>query len=97
MKAHLTINSAELTGHTIIIVIFLESMQETVQVQIKSSTLVKLFYRYHFSKSGHLKVLRYAFKIDHYWHTGSLKQKRPLRFFEYLSTDTSSIRKCNEK
>ena len=43
MKARLTFNSAELTGHTIIIVIFLESMQETVQVEIKSSTLVKLF------------------------------------------------------
>jgi len=31
VKAHLTFNSAELPGHTITIVIFLESMQETVQ------------------------------------------------------------------
>jgi len=37
MKAPLTFNSAELTGHTIIIVTFLESMEETVQVKIKSS------------------------------------------------------------
>jgi len=45
MKAPLTFNSAELTGHTIIIVIFWESMQETVQGKIKSSNLVKLLYR----------------------------------------------------
>jgi len=31
MKEPLTFNSAELAGHTIIIVIFLESIQETVQ------------------------------------------------------------------
>jgi len=43
MKAPLTFNSAELTDHTTIIYIFLKSMQETVQVKIKSSTLVKLF------------------------------------------------------
>src|SRR6218665_2142934 len=43
MKARLTFNSDELTGHRIIVVIFLESMQETVHVKIKSSTLVKLF------------------------------------------------------
>jgi len=29
MKAPLTFNSAQLTGHTIIIIIFLESMQDT--------------------------------------------------------------------
>ena len=34
MKAHLTFNSAELTGHRIIVVICVESMQETVQVEI---------------------------------------------------------------
>src|SRR6218665_50618 len=78
----LTFNSAELTGHTIIVVIFLESMQETVQVKIKSSTLVKLFERYHFSKSGHLEVSRYAFKIDHFWHTGKLlKTKNAIEIF----------------
>src|SRR6218665_3101908 len=98
MKARLTFNSAELTGHTIIVVIFLESMQETVQVKIKSSTLVKLFCRYHFSKSGHLEVSPYAFEIDHFWRTGKLlKTKKPLRLFEHLSTDMSSIRKCNKR
>jgi len=82
MKARLTFNSAELTGHTIIVVIFLESMQETVQVKIKSSTLVKLFERYHFSKSGYLEVSRYAFKIDHFWHTGKLlKTKKAIEIF----------------
>ena len=39
----MTFNWAELTGHTIIVVIFLKSMQETVQVKITSSTLIKLF------------------------------------------------------
>src|SRR6218665_907708 len=82
MKGRLTFNSAELTGHTIIVVIFLESMQETVQVKIKSSTLVKLFERYHFSKSKHLEVSRYAFKIDHFWHTGKLlKTKNAIEIF----------------
>ena len=56
MKAHLTFNSAELTDHAIIIFIFLKSMQETVQVKIKSSPLVKLF-----SKSGLGEVSRSAF------------------------------------
>jgi len=42
MKAPLTFNSAELTGHTIIIIIFLESRQDTVQDKIKSSSLVVL-------------------------------------------------------
>ena len=42
MKVLLTFNSAKLAGFTIIIVTFLESMQETVQVKIKSSTLVEL-------------------------------------------------------
>ena len=36
-------------------------MQETVQVKIKSSTLVKLFKRYQFSKSGLREVSRNAF------------------------------------
>ena len=41
--------------------------------------------------------LRYQ-KIDYLWHTvNSLKQKMPLRFFEHLSIDMSSIRKCNNK
>src|SRR6218665_808315 len=61
MKAPLTFNSAELTDHTIIIFIFLKSMQETVQVKIKSSNLVKLFKRCQFSKSGLCDFLRSAF------------------------------------
>src|SRR6218665_3316239 len=82
MKSRLTFNSAELTGPTITVVIFFESMQETVQVKIKLSTLVKLFERYHFSKSGYLEVSRYAFKIDHFWHTGKLlKTKKAIEIF----------------
>jgi len=42
MKVPFTFNSAELTGHTITIVMFLESIQEIVQVEIISSNLVKL-------------------------------------------------------
>jgi len=60
-KAPLTFKSAELTGHTVIIVLFLESMQETVQVKIKSSNLVELLWKYQFLKSGHLEVSRFAF------------------------------------
>jgi len=66
MKAPLTFNSAEITGHTIVVVIFLEYMQETVQAKIKSFHLVKMLYRYQFSKCGHLEVSRYAFGIDHF-------------------------------
>ena len=40
MKAPLTFTTAEIIGHTIKMIIFLESMQETVQVKIKSSNLV---------------------------------------------------------
>jgi len=62
MKAPLTFNSAELTGCKILIVLFLESLQKTVQVKIKSSNLVEQLLRYQFSKSGHLEVSRYASK-----------------------------------
>ena len=54
IKGTLTFNSAELTGHTIIIVRFLKSMQEIVQGKIKSSNLVKLLWRYQHS-CQHLK------------------------------------------
>src|SRR6218665_2383289 len=61
MKALLTFNSAKLTGFTIIIITFFESMQKTVQVKIKSSNLVELLLRYQVLKCGHLEVSRYAF------------------------------------
>src|SRR6218665_64340 len=99
MKARLTFNSAELTGHTIIVATFLESMQETVQVKIKSSTLVKLFKRNIISQKVDISTFHdIPSKLTIFWHTGKLlKTKKPLRFFEYLSTDMSSIRKCNKR
>ena len=40
IKAPLTFNSAEFTGHTILTVIILESMEETAHGKIKSLKLV---------------------------------------------------------
>jgi len=35
--------------------------------------------------------------LDIWYTVNSLKQKTPSRFFEYLSIDQSSMRKCNKK
>ena len=92
MKAPLTFNSAKLTGHTIITVINLESMEETAHGKIKSLNLV--CYRDINSQKVHVSKFRdVPSELTVFWHTvNSLKQKTPLGFFEHLSTDMCSIR-----